>query len=303
MYLANNRNLGDSLQAVDVLERAVSLDPDYEYAWAGLAYAHRTVSLFTTSVSTQETYQKSIAAINKALSIDENLSEAHSALCENKYLYEWDFAGAETECKRAIELDANSSQAHEIYARFLMGRGRPDEAIQEIETAVDLEPASRFNQRNYGRALFYQRRYAEAVTQFERVLQMDQSFSYTYSWLTSALALEGDEARAFESFQKLLASRKVDEATVQVFKKAFQTSGWRGVLSEWLKRTDQIGGSVFDRACYNAQLGNKDEAFRYLEQLYERREIWMAYLRVDPRLDPLRNDPRFNDLLRRVEVK
>jgi tetratricopeptide (TPR) repeat protein len=272
------------------LERAVSLDPDYAYAWAGLAYAHRTVSLFTTSVSTQETYQKSIAAINKALSIDENLSEAHSALCENKYLYEWDFAEAEAECKRAIELDLNSSQAHEIYARFLMGRGRQDEAMQEIETAVDLEPASRFNQRNYGRALFYARRYAEAATQFERVLQMDQSFVSTYLWLTSALALQGDEAKAFESLLKLLSYRKVDEATVQVFKKAFQASGWRGVMSERIKRTGQIGGTLIDRACYSAQLGNDDEAFRYLEQMYERREIWMAYLRVDPRLDPLRND-------------
>lgn len=301
MYLANNRNLGDALKAIDVLERAVSLDPDYAHAWAGLAYAHRTVSIYTTNVSTQETYQKSIAAIKRALSIDENLSEAHSALCENKYLYEWDFAGAEPECKRAIELDPNSSQAHEIYSRFLMGRGRNDEAMLEIETAVDLEPASRFNQRNYGRVLFYARRYAEAATQFERVLQMDQTFVGTYSYLTSALALQGDEAKAFESFLDLLSYRKVDEATVQVFKKAFQASGWHGVLSEWIKRTDQIGGTLFDRACYHAQLGNTDEAFRYLEQMYKRREIWMAYLRVDPRLDPLRNDSRFNDLLRRVE--
>ena len=303
MYLANNRNLRDSLTAVDVLERAVSLDPDYAHAWAGLAYAHRTVSLYTTSVSTRETYQKSIAAINKALSIDENLSEAHSALCENKYLYEWDFAGAEAECKRAIDLDLNSAQAHEIYARFLMGRGRHDEAMLQIETAVDLEPALRFNQRNYGRALFYARRYGEAATQFERVLQMDQNFVSTYSWLTSALALQGNEAKAFESFLKLLAYRKVDDATVQVFKEAFQASGWRGVLREWIQRTDQIGGSLFERACYNAQLGNTDEAFRYLERVYERREIWMAYLRVDPRLDSLRNDARFNDLLRRVEMK
>jgi Tfp pilus assembly protein PilF len=90
----------------------------------------------------------------------------------NKYLYEWDFTGAEAECKRAIELDFNSAQAHEVYARLLMGRERQAEAMLEIETAVDLEPASRFNQRNYGRALFYERRYAEAATQFERVLQM-----------------------------------------------------------------------------------------------------------------------------------
>jgi len=300
MYLANNRNIDDAKKAVETLEQAVSLDPGYAHAWAGLAYAHRTISLYTTSLSTRETYEKSMAAINKALSLDQNLSEAHSALCENKYLYEWDFAGAEQACKRAIELDGNSSQAHEIYARYLMGRGRLEEAIFQIETAIDLEPASRFNQRNYGRALFYARRYPEAATQLERVLQMDQSFVGTYSWLTSTLALQGNESEAFEWFRKLLSYRKVNEATVQVFEQAFKKMGWRGVLREWLKRMDQIGGTRFDRACYNAQIGNRDEALQALEQIYQRREIWMTYLAVDPRLDPLRNDPRFIDLLRRL---
>lgn len=303
MYLANNRNRRDAEKAIETLEQAVAIDPAYARAWAGLAYTHRTLSLYTPSLTTHDTYQKSMGAINKALALDQNLSEAHSALCENKYLYEWDFAGAEVECKRAIELDSKSAQAHEIYSRFLMGRGRHEEAIFEIETAIDLEPASRFSQRNYGRALFYARRYSEAATQLERVLEMDQTFVNTYSWLTSSLALQGNEARAFEWFRKLLSYRKVEEATVRIFEKAFQTSGWRGVLSEWLKRTDQIGGSLFDQACYNAQIGNKDQAFNYLEQIYQRRGIWMTYLGVDPRLDSLRDDPRFIDLLRRVEGK
>jgi eukaryotic-like serine/threonine-protein kinase len=304
MYLANKRNLNDARKSVEALEQAVSLDPHYARAWAGLAYAHRTLSLFTTSLSTRETYEKSIAAINKALSLDENLSEAHSALCENKYLYEWDFVGAELECKRAIELDPNSAQAHEIYSRYLMGRARHEEAIAEIETAVDLEPTSRFIQRNYGRAFLYARRYPEAIAQFKRVLEMDdQSFFATYSWLIGTLALQGNEAEAFDWFLKLLSARKADEKTVQIFKTAFQTSGWRGVLSEWVQRFDQIGGNTFDGALHNAQIGNKDKAFEYLEKVYQRREIWMAYLRADPRLDPLRDDPRFADLLKRVESK
>jgi serine/threonine protein kinase/tetratricopeptide (TPR) repeat protein len=303
MYLANKRNRQDAEKAIEILGQAAALDPDYARAWAGLAYAHRTLSLYTPDVTTHDTYQKSMSALNKALALDQNLSEAHSALCENKYLYEWDFAGAEAECKRAIELDGKSAQAHEIYSRFLMGRGRHEEAIFEIETAIDLEPASRFSQRNYGRALYYARRYPEAASQLERVLEMDQTFVGTYSWLTSTLALQGNEAKAFEWFRKLLSYRKVDEATLHIFEKAFQKSGWRGVLSEWLKRTDQIGGSLFDRACYNAQIGNKDQAFNFLEQIYQRREIWMTYLGVDPRLDSLRDDPRYFDLLRRVEGK
>ena len=182
-----------------------------------------------------------------------------------------------------------------------MGRGRLDEAINEIERAIDLDPASRFNNRNYGRALFYARRYKEAEEQFKRVLAMDENFVYTYSWLTSTLALEGKEAEAYDWFKKLLSHRKVDKETVAVFEKAFQTSGWRGIWREWIKRLDALGGSTFDRALYNAQIGNVDEAFKYLEKVYQQREVWMTYLRVEPRLDPLRNDPRFKDLLRRVE--
>jgi tetratricopeptide (TPR) repeat protein len=300
MYLANKRNLADTQKSIETLQQAVNLDPNYAQAWAGLAYAHRTLSIYSP-ISTHETYQRSIEAINKALAIDENVSEAHSALCENKYLYEWDFSGAERECKRAIELDPNSAQAHEIYSRYLMGRGRHDEAIAEIETAIDLEPASRFNHRNYGRALFYTRRYREAEEQFKRVLAMDQNFVGTYSWLTATLALQGKEAEAYDWFKKLLSYRKVDQETVQVFEKAFQTSGWHGVCREWIKRIDTVGGTTFDGAVYNAQIGNKDEAFKYLEDIYQQRGIWMAYLRVEPRLDPLRDDPRFQDLLRRVE--
>ena len=129
----------------------------------------------------------------------------------------------------------------------------------------------------------------------------DQSFVSTYSYLTATLILEGKEAEAYEWFKKLLSYRKVDQETVQVFEKAFQTEGWRGIWREWIKRFVTVGGITFDRALFNAQLGNKDEAFKYLEVIYQQRGIWMTYLRVEPRLDPLRDDPRFQDLLRRVE--
>ena len=304
MYLANNRNLEDARKAVAALEQAVSLDPDYARAWAGLAYARRTLSLYR-DISTHEAYKNAMEAINKALGLDQNLSEAHSALCENKYLYEWDFAAAELECKRAIELDPDSAQAHEIYSRYLMGRGRHDEAIAEIKVAIDLDPTLKFNQRNLGRALFYARRYKEAENQLKRVIAMDQNWSATYGWLWSTLALQGNEAEAFEWLLKYLSVRKADEKTVQVFKAAFQTSGWNGALREWLKVFDKLGSGAinFDGALYNAQIGEKDKAFAYLEKVYQGREIWNAYLRVEPRLDPLRDDPRFHELLRRVESK
>ena len=170
MYLYDKRTPPDAQKAVELLEHAIQLDPNYAQAWAAKAHVHRALGNFSSN--THEEYRKSIEAINRALELDENLADAHSALCENKFFYERDFAGAEVECKRAIELDPNSSLAHQIYSRNLMVLGHFDGSIAEIKTAIDLDPASLFSQRNFGIAFYYARRYTEAVSQFKRVTEM-----------------------------------------------------------------------------------------------------------------------------------
>jgi DNA-binding winged helix-turn-helix (wHTH) protein/TolB-like protein/Tfp pilus assembly protein PilF len=300
MYLCDKRNLADARKAVEVLEQAVRLDPNYALAWAGKAYAHRVVGNHGRSINTHEEYQKSIAAINKALALDESLSEVHSALCDNKMYYEYDFNGAERECKRAIELDPDSSLAHQVFSRYLNSRGRFDEAIAEIKTAIDLEPTSFHNQRNLGVSLYFARRYEEAVAQYKRVIAMDKDFASTYMWLSFALEMQGNESENFEWFMKTPDMQNADEETVQAFQTAFQTSGWQGVLRERVKKFERSNEPYFQGAAYNAQIGNKDKAFEYLEKSYQRRELWMANLQVEPRLASLRNDQRFDELVRLV---
>ena len=208
MYLYGKRTTADANKAVEVLEHSVRLDPKYARAWAGLALAYRNVVTFRAQEpkfagsKAQEEYQKSIEAINTALALDENLADAHCALCVHKMAYEYDFDGAERECKRATELDPNSSQAHSVYSRYLNCRGRFDEGIAEIKTAIDLEPASLVNQRDYGVSLYYARRYADAVTQLKRVIAMDEKFDTAYVWLVVALEMEGKYPEAFEWFMK-----------------------------------------------------------------------------------------------------
>jgi serine/threonine protein kinase/TolB-like protein/Tfp pilus assembly protein PilF len=300
MYILDKRNLADAQKAAEIFERAVRIDPNYAMAWAGKAHAHRSVANFGRSVNIHDEYQKSMEAISKALALDENLADAHSALCENKMLYEWDFGGAERECKRAIELDSNSSLAHQIYSRYLMGRGRFDEAIAEIKIAIDLEPASLYSQRLYGNNLYNARRYEEAVLQYKRVIAMDPNFGTTYPWLVFALEMQGNHAEAFDWWMKFLALQKADEMRVRTFKAAYQTSGWEGVLREQTKMFDKGNEAYFYGASYHAQLGNKEQAFEFLERSYERRELWMHVLNVEPRLDPLRGDQRFDELVKRV---
>jgi DNA-binding winged helix-turn-helix (wHTH) protein/tetratricopeptide (TPR) repeat protein len=302
MYLYDKRTPADARKAVELLEQAIQLDSNFARAWAGKAHAHRALGNF--GGNTHEEYKKSIEAINKALALDENLADAHSALCENKYFYELDFDGAELECKRAIELDPHSSLAHQIYSRNLLPLGRFDESIAEIKIAIDLEPTSLFSQRNFGVSFYYARRFDEAASQFKRVIEMDPNFVAPYPFLINTLTLQGNEAEAFEWFLKWLAVQKTDDETVQIFKAAYQTSGWQGVGRERVKRFDESKiRTYFMEACMAAQAGDKDKAFEYLEKSYQRREWGMGYLGIEPSLDPLRGDPHFDELVRRVGLK
>jgi serine/threonine protein kinase/Tfp pilus assembly protein PilF len=308
MYLYGKRTPADANKAVEVLEQSLRLDPKYAQAWAGLAQAHKNLVTFAGSKA-QEEYQKSIEAINKALALDKNLADAHCALCAHKMSYEWDFDGAERECKRAIELDPNFSQAHSAYSRYLNCRGRFDEAIAEIKTAVDLEPASLVNQRDYGVSLYYARRYADAVTQLKRVIAMDEKFNTAYNWLVVALEMQGKYPEAFEWLMKGRARNFPDpdqQKITQALQAAYQTSGWQGTQLEYLRRfeegkTDKIPD--FQGAVLYAKVGNKDKAFEYLEKSYQRRESWMSLLKVEPGLDSVRDDPRFDELIKRVGLK
>jgi tetratricopeptide (TPR) repeat protein len=224
-------------------------------------------------------------------------------LCDNKMYYEYDFVGAERACQRALALDPNSSLAHQVYSRYLNSRGRADEAINEIKTAIDLEPTSFHNQRNLGVSLYFARRYEEAVTQFKRAIVMDENNASAYMWLLQALEMHGNEKETFEWFMKSPQMKRADAETVRTFETAFQTFGWKGVLRERLKEFEKSSEVYFRVAASYAQVGNKDKAFEFLEKSFERRELWMANLQVEPRLDPLRDDPRFKELVNRVESK
>ncbi|MBC7899846.1 MAG: winged helix-turn-helix domain-containing protein [Saprospiraceae bacterium] len=303
MYLNDKRNIANARKAVVLLQQAVTLDPDYAEAWAAKAHAHRAVANFGRSANTHDEYHKSTEAVRKALSLDENLADAHSALCENLMSYDYDLDRAGPECVRAVELDPGSSLSHHIYGRYLMSRGRFDEATAELKIAIDLDPASIFNHFVYGVSFLYARRYDEAVVQLKRVVEMDRNVSAAYPWLLSALALQGNRTEPFDWFEKFPGQFVAGEPTAQVYKSAYQASGWDGVFREWVKRFDEVDMGFGWGAFANGQIGDTEKAFEYLEKAYQRREWGLALLQVDPRLDSLRGDPRFDDLLKRVESR
>jgi len=145
--------------------------------------------------------------------------------------------------------------------------------------------------------------YDEAADQYKRILAMDENNVNAYVWLIDTLAFQGKETEAFEWFIRSLNSRRTDEKIIRAYESAFQTRGWDEVLREQAKRFEETDEVYFRGAGIQAQIGNKDEAFEYLEKSFQRRELWMYYLRVHPLVDSLRDDPRFADLLARVESR
>lgn len=303
MNLSEERGIQNVLKCLEFLERAVALDPNYANAWAAIALTRGDL-IAHTDAGQHEHYQRSIEAINKALDIDPQLSAAYSARCYFKNRYLFDVAAAETDCKYAIELDPDSPLGHKMYANFLYTRGRFDEAVAEIKTAIDIQPVSYKNQQIYGLTLYFARRYPEAETQFKRLLEINPTHNYINGQLVTILDAQGKESEAFEYLIKSLAFKKVDNATIQRFKAAYARSGRRAVLEERIKTPDAEGvpGS-FRTACLYAQIGDKDKAFHFLEKAFEERSFRIAVLQVEPMLDPLRSDPRYDHLLKRIGYK
>jgi DNA-binding winged helix-turn-helix (wHTH) protein/TolB-like protein len=305
-FLADKRNRKDAEKAIENYERAIALDPNYALAYAGLANAQTAVSVAGNG-DMHEQYPKAKAAIEKALAIDDTLAEAHSYYGEIKFIFEWDAVGAEREHRKAVALNPNSSAAHRMYALLLSAIGRFDEAFAEIKIAVDLEPAVALNHRIYGQILYYDRRYDEAIARFKQTLEMDADFISTYFWLISSYHLKGDDDQAFEWFVQLQTKSGDKPEEIQTWKTIYAESGWRGISARQLEKglKDEKTGKTnsMQLAFFSIELGQRDEAFAYLEKAFAERRWQLTTLWVNPRFDLLRSDPRFDDLVKRVGLK
>jgi tetratricopeptide (TPR) repeat protein len=293
-------------KAIDAFEQAVRLDPNYSLAYAELAWAHRSLSLFGLDTHGEES-KKAKDAVMQALALDDSLAEAYSALGEIKDDYDWDFTGAEQSHKRALELNPNSSRVHAQYGIHLMDCGRLDEALVELKLAIELEPTSLFNNHLLGSDLYWSRRYDEAITQYKRIIAMDTNFVPAYPFLWQSYEMKGDYEQAFEWYFTCHRQDGANAGDLQAVKAAYAKWGWRGILQhqiEHLQQAEKEGRSLnTELAQAYAQLGDREQAFGCLEKAFENRESWLVTIFINPELDPLRSDPRFDDLLKRIGLK
>ena len=304
-----NKRTGEALkESIKYFNQAIEKDPSYALAYAGLADAH-TLSFFWGNVPPTECYPKARAAARRALEIDDTLAEAHTALAYPAFIFGWDFAGAEREFRRAIELNPNYATTHHWYGECLSALGRHEEAIAEMKRAQELDPLSLIVNSNIGLIYARARRYDQAVEELQKALAMDQSFAPAYDFLMWVYQYKGmfeEAATAYGNYAVLSGdvSREEAERRATALKEAYRKSGakgyWQRQLDLWMEDRRQHYVDTYDAARFSARLGDKDQAMAWLQKCFDERVEGMVFLKVEPDFDDLRSDPRFGELVRRV---
>jgi TolB-like protein/tetratricopeptide (TPR) repeat protein len=299
------KRTGDNIpKAIAFFEQAIARDPNYALAYAGLASAY-ILSPFYTGADRREAGSKAKEAALKALRLDPNLAEAHAALGKVLFFSEIDLAGATREYKRAIELKPNDADAHHWFSNdSLAALGQFDEAIAEGKRSVELDPLSIVINADLGETFFYARRFDESVAQLRKTLEIDPTSFYAHYNLGIALQAKGDLSGAITEYEK--AKQLSDNPAVATFwAQAKAHAGDKDAARRMLSELDEISKHRevvgYLRALLYLSLNNKDEALRWLEQGFEERDgSNICWINVDPLLDPLHGDPRFETLVQKV---
>jgi TolB-like protein/Tfp pilus assembly protein PilF len=303
-----NKRTGESLtKSVEYFNQAIEKDPGYALAYAGLADAYNVIPFYSVG-SPQDSYPKAKAAARRALEIDPNLAEAHTALAAALMDYDWNLAESNREFERAIELNPNYANAHHWYAREnLTIMGQFDRALAEMHRAQELDPLSLIINANYGKAYFNARRYDEAIQQLRKTIEIDPGFFVAHHYLGSAYAMKGNYSEALAEYEKAHHLNEYDPHVIALTGRLYAVTGKR---EEALQTLAQLKAMATQRyvadysvALIYAALDEKDQAFALLEKSYQDHTVDMLTLYYDPLIDNLRSDARFADLLRRVALK
>jgi tetratricopeptide (TPR) repeat protein len=249
---------------------------------------------------------KAREAAGKALALDDTLAESHKALAVVKTFYDWDWPGAEREFKRAIELNPHDESAHSIYSNYLEATGRLDDAIAEAKRAQDADPLSLVASAFAGRALYNARQYDQAIEQLRKTLEMDPNYARAHWILGMTYEQLAKYQDAIGEFQKALSLSSGESSTLGALGHVYASSGRRAeaqkVLAELKDLLRHRYVPPFSVALVYVGLGDKSQALEWLDRASEDRSFFLAYVKVDPRFDSLRGEPRFKDLLRRMHL-
>ena len=284
----NKRDAGGLYKAIDFFNQAIEIDPQYALAYAGLADCYNLLDIWA-GLPTRETFPKAKAAAQKALSIDDQLAEAHTSLAYAIHNYEWDWNAAEREYKRAIELNPNYATAHQWYAEFLTAVGRFDEARREGQKALNLDPMSPIINAVVGWNETMARRYDAAIEQTRRTTQLFPSFPPGHAYLGLAYLEAGKPHEALAPLKTAL--KQLDIVVFRTWLiRAHLAAGDRKIAEQMTRELEQRKEYLppYYMAALYAHLGERDKADRELKRAYAERTGALVWIKVDPAMDPLR---------------
>jgi TolB-like protein/DNA-binding winged helix-turn-helix (wHTH) protein len=293
----------DLQKAIEYAQQAVQIDPDYApaYGLLALSYFNSSQNAFG-HLPDVEAAGKTKEAAMKALAIDDTLAEPHVALGMVLTFHEWDWAGAEREIKRAIELNPNLWNAHGMYAWWLVGMGRQDESIREAKLENELNPTALLT---LTLMYYYGRQYDQALEQARNGVEMSPNY-ISYGLLTPILEAKGMYDQEVAAWQKTMTLSGEKPEDVAALRRAYRVGGirgaWRWDIERLKERAAQDEFAPTKFAARYASLGEKDKALDWLERAYEKHVDDMPLIKVDPHYDSLRSEPRFQDLLRRMNL-
>jgi serine/threonine protein kinase/tetratricopeptide (TPR) repeat protein len=280
-------------KSIDLFQQAIAADPNYALAYAGLADTYNVIGSYGAGVSFRQAHLLADEATRKALELDDSLPEAHLARAD-MFAESWKWSEAEPEFRKALELNPNNANAHYFYAfTFLLAQKRADQALEEFRTALALDPLSPIINMNYAVTLMTAGRYPEALAQFQKLIESQPEFKPPHFYLGELYAMTGKFPEAAREFQQ---NPGLYGASIANIHDAQSLN--RLAVSSWTGRFD--AGTVL--ALTSAIAGDRDKAFAYLEQAYSNGDEDLHFVLRYPALDPLRSDPRYANLMQRLNL-
>jgi TolB-like protein/Tfp pilus assembly protein PilF len=291
----------DIRRSIELFQQAIKLDPNFALAYVGVSESYNVMPSYPY-MSPNEANPLAKAAVAKALEIDPDLPEAHTVAGMIAATYDWDWVKAEREFKRSLELDPNLAITHYRYAWvYLSPMGRHDEAIAEMKRAMELEPLSLVQGANFAAVYLYARQFDKALDQAKKTYDLDPNMVTGQNWMCHSYDVNGMYAESLAISEKVTQSnRSLLAGLGYAYAKSGRRQEAEAVLKQWkeIEKTKYV--SNYWIAIVHAALGENDAAFAELEKAYREHDWFLQRLKTDPFMDPLRGDPRFKDLVRRL---
>jgi len=305
-YFWNKRTEEGFQKAIEYFKQAIEKDQLYALSYAGLADCYDVLGWYS-HLSPNEAFPRARATAMKALEIDDTLAEAHASLAAFYLWHDWDWEAAEREFKRAINLNPGYATAHHWYADCLTVVDRSNEAIAEMKRAQELDPLSLIISTDVAKEFLYARKYDQAIQQCRKTLELDPNFYRVYKYLGLAYAKKSMFEEAITVFQKAKDLSAGHPAILGSLGYAYALSGRKREAQKMLnelekKSKQQYISSIYFSTIYIG-LGEKDRAFEWLEKAYNERSVWLIYIHRSPIYDSIRSDPRYTDLLKKMDLE